>query len=102
LIGDSGYLELLTALGLPGGLLLAAGFVLVWCHLSTCSRFGLVDDYIGLSRTFFVVFLVGMLAGNYFYGLTVMWVALGQALSPRILEKVMLIEEPDFEIHATV
>src|SRR5207302_1212562 len=36
LIGDNGYLEVLTAFGLPGGLLLAAGFVLVWRHLSTC------------------------------------------------------------------
>jgi putative inorganic carbon (HCO3(-)) transporter len=102
LIGDNGYLEVLTGLGLPGGLLLAAGFVLVWSHLSTCSRFGLVDDYVGLSRTFFVVLLVGMLAGNYFSGLSVMWVAFGQALSPRMLEKLMLIDAPDIEIPATV
>jgi O-antigen ligase len=101
LIGDNGYLEVLTAFGFPGGLLLAAGFVLVWCHLSTCSRFGLVDDYLGLSRTFFVVFLIGMLAGNYFAGLSVMWVAFGQALSPRMLEKLMLFDEPDFEIPVT-
>src|SRR5260221_9845984 len=102
LIGDNGYWEVLTALGLPGGLLFTTGFVLVWRYLSTCSRFGLVDDYLGLSRTFLVVFLVGMLAGNYFSGLNVMWVAFGQALSPRMLEKLMLIDEPDFEIPATV
>ncbi len=102
LIGDNGYLEVLTGLGLPGGLLLAAGFVLVWSHLSTCSRFGLVDDYVGLSRTFFVVLLIGMLAGNYFSGLSVMWAAFGQALSPRMLEKLMLIDAPDIEIPATV
>jgi putative inorganic carbon (hco3(-)) transporter len=99
-IGDNGYWELLTDFGLPGGLLLAAGFVLIWCHLSRCFRFGLIDDYVGLSRTFFVVFLIGMLAGNYFSGLSVMWVAFGQAFSPRMWKKVMLINEPDLEIPA--
>jgi O-antigen ligase len=102
LIGDNGYLEVLTALGLPGGLLLAAGFVLVWCHLSTCCRFGLIDDYLDLARTFLIVLLIGMLAGNYFSGLSVMWIAFGQALSPRMLEKLTLIDEPDFEIPAKV
>jgi putative inorganic carbon (hco3(-)) transporter len=97
-IGDNGYLEVLTALGLPGGLFFAAGFVLMWCHLSTCFRFGLLDDYLSLARTFFVVFLVGMLSGNYFSGLSVMWIAFGQALSPRMLEKLMLIDEPDFKM----
>jgi putative inorganic carbon (hco3(-)) transporter len=102
LIGDNGYLEVLTGLGLPGGLLFVVGFVLVWSHLSTYSRFGLVDDYVGLSRTFFVVLLIGMLAGNYFSGLSVMWVALGQALSPRMLAKLMVIDELDLEIPATI
>ena len=100
-IGDNGYLEVLTSLGLPGALLLAAGFVLVWCHASTCLRFGVRDDYLVLVRTFFVVLLVGMLVGNFFSGMNVMWIAFGQALSPRILEKVVLINERDFEIPAT-
>jgi putative inorganic carbon (hco3(-)) transporter len=102
LIGDNGYLEVLTGLGLPGGLLLFAGFVLMWSHLSACSRFDLVDDYVGLSRTFFVVLLIGMLAGNYFSGLSVMWVAFGQALSPRVLEELILVDAPDFEAPATI
>ena len=102
LIGDNGYLEVLTGLGLPGGLLLVAGFVLVWSHLSTCVRFGLVDDYVGLSRTFFVVLLIGMLAGNYFSGLTAMWVAFGQSLSPRMLEKLGPIDSPAFEVPARI
>jgi len=72
----------------------------MWCHLSTCFRFGLLDDYLGLARTFFVVFLVGMLSSNYFSGLSVMWIAFGQALSPRMLEKLMLIDEPDFKLPA--
>jgi putative inorganic carbon (hco3(-)) transporter len=101
LIGDNGYLEVLTTFGLPGGLLLAAGFVLVWRHLSTCCRFGLLDDYISLSRTFLVVFLIGMLVCNYFSGSSVMWVAFGQALSPRMLEKLMPMDDPDFELPAT-
>jgi O-antigen ligase len=99
--GDNGYLEVLTSLGLPGGLLFAAGFVLLWRHLSTCCRFGLRDDYVDLGRTFLVVFLIGMLAGNFFSGLSVMWIAFGQTLSPRTLEKLMLIDNPDFEVRAT-
>ena len=54
-IGDNGYLEVLTSLGVPGGLCLAVGFFLLWRHLSICSRFGLVDDYLGLARTFLLV-----------------------------------------------
>ena len=96
-IGDNGYLEVITSFGVPGGLLLAAAFFLVWSHLSACSRFGLLDDYLGMSRTFFVVFLIGMLAGNYFCGLTSMWIAFGQALSPLMLDKLVYKIEPPFE-----
>jgi hypothetical protein len=91
-IGDN-----ITSFGVPGGLLLAAAFFLVWNHLSACSRFGLVDDYLGISRTFFVVFLIGMLAGNYFCGLTSMWIAFGQALSPLMLDKLVYKIEPPLE-----
>lgn len=97
LIGDNGYLELLTALGVPGGLLLTAAFFLLWRHLSACSRFGLVDDYLAMARTFFVVLLIGMLAGDYFSGLSVMFIAFGQALSPRMLDKLVYTIEPPFE-----
>jgi putative inorganic carbon (hco3(-)) transporter len=100
LIGDNGYLEDLTSLGVPGSLLLAASIFLLWRHLSTCSRFGLVDEYIGLTKTFIVVLLIGMFAGNYLSGLSVVWIAAGQALSPRMMDKLMLVDEPEFEIHA--
>jgi hypothetical protein len=33
--------------------------------------------------------------------LSVMWVAFGQALSPRMLEKLMPVDDPDFELPAT-
>jgi putative inorganic carbon (hco3(-)) transporter len=86
-IGDNGYLEVLTSLGVPGGLCLAVGFFLLWRHLSLSSRFGFADDYNDLSRTFLIVFMIGMLHGNYFCGLTVMWIVFGRALSPKLLEK---------------
>jgi putative inorganic carbon (HCO3(-)) transporter len=88
--GDNGYLEVLTALGIPGGLGLLVGFFLLWRHISTCSRFGLTDDYLGLTRTFLVVFLISMFAGNFFSGLSVMWIAFGRALSPMMLDKPVI------------
>lgn len=90
--GDNGYLEVLTSVGIPGGLCLAVGFFLLWGHLSLCSRFGLTDDYLGLARTFFLVLLVSMFAGNFFSGLSVMWIAFGRALSPSMLEKLVFNE----------
>ena len=89
LIGDNGYLEVLTSLGVPGGLCLAVGFFLLWGHLSSCSRFGLADDYIDLSRTFLIVLAIGMLEGNYFSGLSVMWIVIGRALSPMLLDNLL-------------
>jgi putative inorganic carbon (HCO3(-)) transporter len=88
--GDNGYLEILTSLGIPGGLCLAVGFFLLWRHLSICSRSGLVDDYLSLARTFFLVLLVSLLAGNFFSGLTVMWIAFGRALSPLMVDKLLV------------
>ncbi len=96
-IGDNGYLELLTAFGVPGGLLFATAFFLLWRHLSMCSRFGLVDDYLAMARTFFIVLLIGLLAGDFFSGLSVMFIAFGQALSPRMLDKLVYSIEPPWE-----
>jgi putative inorganic carbon (HCO3(-)) transporter len=96
--GDSGYLEVLTSLGLPGGLCLATAFFLLWRHLSLCSRFGLKDDYLSLARTFLVVLMISMFAGNFFSGLSVMWIAFGRALSPMMLEKLMLFGESRSEV----
>jgi putative inorganic carbon (HCO3(-)) transporter len=101
-IGDNGYLEVLTSLGLPGGLCLAIAFFLLWRYLSICSRFGLKDDYLHLARTFFVVLLVGMYDANFFSGLNVMWIAFGRSLSPVMMDKLlMFVYEPRSEIQAT-
>jgi putative inorganic carbon (hco3(-)) transporter len=102
-VGDSGYLEVFTSLGLPGGLCLALGFFLFWRHLSICSRFGLVDDYLSLARTFFAVLLISMFAGNFFSGcFTVIWIAFGRALSPMMLDKLlMFFDESRSEARAT-
>jgi putative inorganic carbon (hco3(-)) transporter len=88
-IGDNGYFEVLTSVGVPGGICLAAAFFLLWRHLSICARFGFADDYIALSRTFLIVFVIGMFIGNYFSGLSVMWIVFGRALSPTILDKLL-------------
>jgi putative inorganic carbon (hco3(-)) transporter len=101
-VGDNGYLEVLTSFGLPGGLCMAMAFFFLWRHLSLCSRLGLVDDYLGLARTFMLVFLIGMLAGNFFSGLSVMWIAFGRALSPTMVDKLLIhVGEPRSEVPAT-
>lgn len=92
-VGDSGYLEVLTSMGLPGAICIALGFFLLWRHLSICSRFGLVDDYLGMARTFLVVLLISMFAGNFFSGLSVMWIIFGRALSPIMLDKLLYFNE---------
>jgi putative inorganic carbon (hco3(-)) transporter len=101
-IGDNGYLEVLTSLGVPGGLCLAVGFFLLWRYLSKCSRFGFADDYNDLSRTFLIVLAIGMLDGDYFSGLSVMWIVFGRALSPRILDNVLnFVDQSRFRTRKT-
>lgn len=93
-VADNGYLEVLASLGLPGTFCFGLGLIVLWRYLALCTRFGLRDDYIALGRGFFAVFLVGMMATNFFNGLTVMWISLGQALSPALLDKLELEPEP--------
>jgi putative inorganic carbon (HCO3(-)) transporter len=99
-MGDNGYLEVLTSLGVPGGICLAIGFWLLWRHLSFCSRHGLTDDFIAMSRTFLFVFMFGMLVGNYFSGLSVMWIVFGRALSPMTLDKLLSFLDLSFSSHS--
>jgi putative inorganic carbon (hco3(-)) transporter len=95
-VGDGGYLEIMATMGLPGALCFAAGTFALWLHLSICSRFGLRDDYLGLSRAFLILLLIGMLAGNFFTSFGVMWIAFGRTLSPMMLEKLgKLYPEPE-------
>jgi putative inorganic carbon (HCO3(-)) transporter len=87
-VADSGYIELLACMGLPGAFCFAAGTFALWRHLSICSRFGLRDDYLGLARTFLYLLLIGLLVGNFFVYFSVMWIAFGRTLSPQMLEKL--------------
>lgn len=87
-VGDNGYLELFASIGLPGVLCFAAGIFSLWRHLSTCSRLGLRDDYLGLARAFLILLLIGMLVGNFFVYFSVMWITFGRTLSPQMLEKL--------------
>ena len=80
-------------MGLPGAICIALAFFLLWRHLSICTRFGLVDDYLGMARTFLVVLLISMFAGNFFSGLSVMWIIFGRALSPIMLDKLLYFNE---------
>jgi putative inorganic carbon (HCO3(-)) transporter len=90
---DNGYLDILISLGVPGMFCFAIAFVMLWRYLAMCTRFGLRDDYFALARDFFVVFLIGMMVANFFNGLTVMWIALGRALSPALLNKLQAAPE---------
>jgi putative inorganic carbon (HCO3(-)) transporter len=95
-IMDSGYLELLASIGVPGAICFAAAIFALWRHLSICSRFGLQDDFLGLARAFLILLLVGMFVGNFFVYFSVMWIAFGRVLSPMMLKKLgNLLAEPD-------
>lgn len=87
-VSDNGWLELMTSLGWFGFLLFAAALVLLWRYFGTLSQLGVQDDYLGLARTYLVVALVFTWVGNFFVEFSVMWIAMGRALSPLMLYKV--------------
>jgi putative inorganic carbon (hco3(-)) transporter len=87
-ISDNGWLTLMTALGLPGFLLFAMALVTMWRYFSSLTRVGVTDDYLGLAKAFFVATVILMWEGNFFTELSVMWIAMGRALSPLMLYKI--------------
>jgi O-antigen ligase len=91
-ISDNGWLTLMTALGLPGFLLFAMALVTMWRYFSSLTRVGVTDDYLGLAKAFFVATVIMMWEGNFFTELSVMWIAMGRALSPLMLYKI----KPEF------
>ena len=86
--GDNGWLEVMMSLGAPGFMLFVGGLVLLWRYFSLLNRLGVQDDYLGLARTFFVAALIFTWVNNFFIDFSVMWIAFGRVLSPRMLEKV--------------
>ena len=94
-VTDSGWVELMSSLGLPGFVLFVAALALIWRYLSMLGQLGIQDDYVGLARTFLVVALIGTWVGNLFVDFSVMWIAIGRALSPMMLynKVVPLLEE---------
>jgi len=82
LIGDNGYLELMTSLGWPGSIVLLAAFVMLWGRIASHLKLGARSDLLSLGRTYLVVFAIAMYAGNFFAGVWIMWVALGLAINP--------------------
>jgi putative inorganic carbon (HCO3(-)) transporter len=93
MVTDNGWLELLSSLGMPGFLLFIAALALIWRYFSLVGHLGVRDDYLGLARTFFVVALITTWAGNIFIDFSVMWIAIGRALSPMLLHDVV----PEFD-----
>jgi putative inorganic carbon (hco3(-)) transporter len=87
-ITDNGWLEIMTSLGLPGFTLFAVSLVLIWRYFALLRRLGVQDDYLGLARTFLVASLVFTWASNFFIEFSVMWIAMGRALSPLMFEKI--------------
>jgi putative inorganic carbon (hco3(-)) transporter len=86
-VSDNGWLELMTSLGWFGFALFATALALLWKYLSTLSRLGVRDDFLGLARTYLVATLIFTWGGNFFVEFTVMWIAIGRALSPLMLYK---------------
>jgi putative inorganic carbon (hco3(-)) transporter len=92
-VTDNGWIELLSSLGIPGFLLFVAALALIWRYLSMVGQLGGQDDYLGLARTFFVVALITTWAGNIFIDFSVMWIAIGRALSPMLLYKMIPLQD---------
>ena len=88
LVTDNGWLEIMTSLGIPGFALFAGALVLLWRYFALLRRLGVRDDYLGLARTFLVASLVFTWASNFFIEFSVMWIAMGRALSPLMFEKI--------------
>jgi hypothetical protein len=88
IITDNGWLELITSLGWFGFVLFAAALILLWKYFGMLTQLGVQDDYLGLARTFLVVALIFTWVGNFFIEFSVMWIAMGRALSPLMLYKV--------------
>jgi hypothetical protein len=78
----------MTSLGLPGFALFAGALVLLWRYFALLRQLGVRDDYLGLARTFLVASLVFTWASNFFIEFSVMWIAMGRALSPMMFEKI--------------
>src|SRR5258708_16983279 len=87
-VSDNGWLELMASLGWFGFALFVAAVALLWKYFGTLSRLGVQDDYLGLARTYLIVTLIFTWGGNFFVEFTVMWIAMGRALSPLMLYKV--------------
>lgn len=88
IITDNGWLELITSLGWLGFALFAASLIFLWRYFGMLSQLGVQDDYLGLARTYLVVALIFTWAGNFFIEFSVMWIAMGRALSPLMLYKI--------------
>lgn len=88
IITDNGWLELITSLGWFGFILFAAALIFLWKYFGMLAQLGVQDDYLGLARTYLVVALILTWVGNFFIEFTVMWIAMGRALSPLMLYKV--------------
>jgi putative inorganic carbon (hco3(-)) transporter len=87
-IADNGWLEIMTSLGLPGFVLFAGALMMLWRYFALLRRLGVQDDYMGLARTFLIASLIFTWASNFFIEFSVMWIAMGRALSPMMLEKM--------------
>ncbi len=87
LVGDNGYLELLTSLGWIGFSALMAAFFAIWLYCRDLVRLGVRSDFLSLGMTYLVVLAVAMMVGNFFSGISLMWVVMGRLLSPDLLVK---------------
>ena len=87
-VSDNGWIEIMASLGLPGLALFLVALVLLWRYLSLLGHLGIRDDYVGLAKTFLIASLVFTWVNNFFIEFSVMWIAIGRALSPVMFHSV--------------
>lgn len=81
--GDNGYVLLLLDYGWLGGLLYFSALWLIWKEMARRFHSGVRDEYISLSRSWFLAMLVLNYVANFYTGPSLFWVFIGVALSSK-------------------
>lgn len=88
-VTDNGWIEIMASLGLPGFLLFIGGLILTWRYFGLLGSLGIRDDYLGLARALLVACMVFTWVSNFFIEFSVVWIAVGRALSPMMFYRVI-------------
>lgn len=91
-VTDNGWIEIMASLGLPGFLLFLGALIMMWRYFGLLGSLGIQDDYLGLARALLISCMVFTWVSNFFIEFSVVWIAIGRALSPMMFYR--LIPEP--------